>query len=352
MPLRRRQAVAWLATIMVACSLVLVPAARTQDTSPGAGFCQVWTAEVIAPIIGAESTAEVHPSSLSDSCQWWVNPVVPRSHDPNAPWTVAIIGWEDQSLDRFMADYPDGHSARIGSVIGWYGDGNILLPVNGGQLYIGVVPAPGVDAEAAVMTLAELALSQVDTLPAPPTPIPTSLFTEGFCGLWSPDELAGILGAPVAVFPDAASCMWSSADAADPTVFLVVNWASGTLADSESSYLDGHEVTIGPVTGWFVQDLGLWLPIGGGLLWIQPRPRRSSTRSRRPSRSASSPSNVPPACSSRQPRNRPCPDSRTRWQMRCARCGHPTSSRRPSVAPSKAVPTPTAAPGRTARPSR
>ena len=191
MPLRRRQAVAWLATIMAACSLVLVPAARTQDTSPGAGFCQVWTAEVIAPIIGAESTAEVHPSSLSDSCQWWVNPVVPRSHDPNAPWTSAFIGWEDQSLDRIMGDYPDGHSAQIGSVVGWYHDGSILLPVNDGQLYIGVLPAPGVDVEAAVMTLAELAMSQLDILPAPPTAIPAAQFTEGFCGLWSPDELAG-----------------------------------------------------------------------------------------------------------------------------------------------------------------
>ena len=54
----------------------------------------------------------------------------------------AIPVAERVDLDRFMGDYPDGHSAQIGSVVGWYHDGSILLPVNDGQLYIGVLPAP------------------------------------------------------------------------------------------------------------------------------------------------------------------------------------------------------------------
>ena len=70
------------------------------------------------------------------------------------------------------------------------------------------------------------------------------------------------------MFPDPASCFWASSDAADPSVSLWATWGVGTLDDAESSYREGHEVPVGAVTGWFAQDMGLWVPLGGGLLWI------------------------------------------------------------------------------------
>jgi hypothetical protein len=256
---RARRIAIWATTIALALAVLTAPTLRAQDPALDEALCQLWSADEVARVVGGE----VQPEAEFGSCAW-------TPPDSSGPWMALNVSWWDETLRDQESISVDGHEVPVGTVTAWYEDltDTLYLPYSDGLLSIAVQPAYSVDRETGAVTLGELALSRSAPLPAPPTAPPPTATEVAFCALWSADEVAQAVGGQVKAVPGLDGCFWFSSDTGGPSVSASVSWDSWTLDSRSELTPDGHQVTVGSVSGWYDDLFGLWVPVEDGLLSV------------------------------------------------------------------------------------
>ncbi len=154
------------AILAVAMAFALVTggsAAQAQSDDPVAvAFCSLYTPEEIESVLGTALAAT--PSG--DECTW---------STPGGGLTTASVSWYDSTIADHKAVWPEGTDHTIGGRTAWFSPGmflqEMLVELDAGLLHLIVTGYEG-DVEAALVELAELAVTRADSL-VPPAPDPT-----------------------------------------------------------------------------------------------------------------------------------------------------------------------------------
>ncbi len=78
---------------------------------------------------------------------------------------------------------------------------------------------------------------------------PADPVADAFCALFTPEEIADVLGTAVVAEPGAEGCTWSPP--AGGLTNATANWYRGTIADHQALFPTGTDHTIGGRTAWF-----------------------------------------------------------------------------------------------------
>jgi hypothetical protein len=167
--LTRRSVTATALTLTMSLTALVAPAANAQDASPGASispFCAVLTAEEASSALGV--TVIVQPDSSSDvNCNYF------SDFTQSTELLGLDVRFEQSAIgDGARIAFPTGVDLQVAGLPGYYLADLTLLFVDlptGGSLAVQLVgtPAEGVDPQTALVSLAEIALTRLPTIPLP-----------------------------------------------------------------------------------------------------------------------------------------------------------------------------------------
>jgi hypothetical protein len=245
------------------CLALLTPgyAVLAQDTDEAA-VCGVLTPEEVGRALGTSVGSGIGWTYEGyATCNWIATDAASTAY--------ADAEWQDIPLEQIVGGMPGGVELTVGGQPAYLAPdiGALFIRLDTGLLTLSLEPAsPDADVVPRAAALPAPAASTGFEPPIEPEADPVA---ESFCALYTPEEVASVLGMEVESAATFESCSWSSTALDGSFASITAGWASGSLDDQKAIWTEGTDITVGGRPAWLASELGtLFIDTGDGIIML------------------------------------------------------------------------------------